>query len=291
MQPQFMRVPALVLAALLLWPTAAVAKEARIALVIGNGDYTFSPLPNPTNDAKLMSRTLRGLGFDVIEALDTTQKEMKKAVRGFGKKLDAAGKDGVGLFFYAGHGVQVKGANYLIPVDADIETEGDVDIESINAQSVLSMMEFSGARLSFVIMDACRNNPFKRSFRSGTRGLAKMEAPTGSLIAYATAPGDVAADGTDINSPYTSALSRMMNTPGLSVERMFREVRNSVRMETKNKQTPWESSSLTGGDFYFNQAATARRCSGNPSRTARTRRPSRPIWKSTPAASSLPWPA
>ena len=118
------------------------------------------------------------------------------------------------------------------------------------------MMEFSGVRLSFVIMDACRNNPYKRSFRSSTRGLAKMEAPTGSLIAYATAPGDVAADGKGKNSPYTAALTKMMNRPGLSVERMFREVRNIVREKTKNAQTPWESSSLTGGDFYFNDGGT-----------------------------------
>lgn len=229
--------------------------EKRVALVIGNSDYAFAPLANPKNDALLMSQTLKGLGFDVITAIDASQKGMKKSIKTFGKKLDAAGKDGVGLFFYAGHGVQVKGANYLIPTDAQIETEGDVDIDAINAQSVLSMMEFSGTRLNFVIMDACRNNPYKRSFRSATRGLAKIEAPTGSLIAYATAPGDVAADGKGANSPYTTALSRMMNTPGLSVERMFREVRNSVRKDTNNKQTPWESSSLTGGDFYFKSGA------------------------------------
>jgi uncharacterized caspase-like protein len=225
--------------------------EKRIALVIGNSSYTFAPLPNPENDADLMSRTLKGLGFDVITAINATQKNMKKSIKAFGKKLNTAGREGVGLFFYAGHGVQVRGANYMIPTDAQIETEGDVDIDAINAQSVLSMMEFSGAQLSFIIMDACRNNPFKRSFRSATRGLAKMEAPTGSLIAYATAPGDVASDGTGSNSPYTIALAKLMKTPGLSVERMFREVRNNVRSDTNDKQTPWESSSLTGGDFYF----------------------------------------
>ncbi len=230
--------------------------EKRVALVIGNSAYAFAPLPNPRNDAKLMARTLKDLGFEVIETLDASHREMKVAIRSFGKKLDAAGKDGVGLFFYAGHGVQVKGANYIIPVDAAIETEGDVDIEAINTQSVMSMMEYSGARLSFVILDACRNNPFKRSFRSATRGLAKMDAPTGSLIAYATGPGDVAADGDGANSPYTKALSRMMKQPGMPVERMFREVRNSVRNETGNQQTPWESSSLVGGDFFFKPGNT-----------------------------------
>ena len=229
--------------------------EKRVALVIGNSAYKYAPLPNPKNDAELMAKTLKGLGFDVITVVNASQKSMKKSVRKFGKKLDAAGKEGVGLFFYAGHGVQVRGANYLIPTDAQIETEGDVDIEAINAQSILSMMEFSGASLSFVIMDACRNNPFKRSFRSGTRGLAKMEAPTGSLVAYATAPGEVAADGIGKNSPYTTALARMMTRPGLSVERMFREVRNSVLQKTNSKQTPWESSSLVGGDFYFSRVS------------------------------------
>jgi uncharacterized caspase-like protein len=243
------------IAVMALFSGQAALAEKRIALVIGNSDYTFAPLSNPKNDASLMTETLKGLGFEVITAINATQKGMKKSIKSFGKKLNSAGQDGVGLFYYAGHGVQVNGANFLIPTDAQIETEADVDIDAINAQSVLSMMEYSGARLSFVIMDACRNNPFKRSFRSGARGLAKMEAPTGSLIAYATAPGDVASDGTGNNSPYTTALVQKMNTPGLSVERMFREVRNSVRSETKNSQTPWESSSLTGGDFYFNRNA------------------------------------
>ena len=162
----------------------------------------------------------------------------------------------VGLFFYAGHGVQVKGANYIIPVDAHIDKEGDVDIEAIDANSVMAMMEHSGAGLNFVILDACRNNPFSRGFRSATRGLAEMGAPTGSFIAYATSPGDVAADGEGSNSPYTMALTKAMLKPGISVERMFRNVRNDVRAMTNNDQTPWESSSLIGDDFFFNTAAT-----------------------------------
>lgn len=231
----------------------SVFAEIRNALVIGNGSYQqVGALSNPTNDAALMSSTLKGLGFNVIEVIDATQVEMKRAVRDFGTALNTAGREGIGLFYYAGHGVQVGGANYIIPVDAVIDKEGDVDIEAINANSVLSMMEFSSARLSFVILDACRNNPYSRGFRSSTRGLAKMNAPTGSMIAYATSPGDVAVDGAGKNSPYTASLVSAMTESGVPIEKMFRNVRNDVRSMTNNKQTPWESSSLIGDDFYFN---------------------------------------
>ena len=226
--------------------------EARVALVIGNGAYeNVSRLTNPPNDARLMERTLKDLGFDVVSAVDTTQKGIKRAVKRFGERLEAGGKDAVGLCFYAGHGVQVKGVNYLIPIDADIRDEGDVDIEAVSANSILSRMEHSGARLSFVILDACRNNPFGGFGRSADRGLARMDAPAGSLVAYATSPGDVAADGTGQNSPYTAALAHMMKRPGLTVEQMFRSVRNILHERTGERQTPWESSSLTGGDFFF----------------------------------------
>lgn len=178
--------------ALMTSPDLAQAQK-RVALVIGNGAYgSIGALSNPPNDARLMAGTLRELGFEVIEKIDASQKTMKRAVRDFGTLLQNGGDDVVGLFFYAGHGVQVKGANYIIPVDAQIDKEGDVDIEAIDANSVMAMMEHSGAGLNFVILDACRNNPFSRGFRSATRGLAEMGAPTGSFIAYATSPGDVA---------------------------------------------------------------------------------------------------
>lgn len=230
--------------------------EKRVALVIGNSNYKVAPLANPVNDAKLMVKTLRGLGFDVLESMDADQQDMKLAVTEFGDKLEAAGKDAVGLFYYAGHGIQVGGTNYLIPIGANINREKDVDTFAVSANAVLRNMEFAGNRVNIVIMDACRNNPFKRSFRSADRGLAKMNAATGTLIGYATAPGEVAADGDGANSPYTLALSRSMNTPGLTVERMFKQVRNDVRAETDNQQTPWEASSLTGADFYFKGGAS-----------------------------------
>lgn len=244
-----------VLAVLLLASGHAWA-EKRVALVIGNSAYRNAPLANPVNDAKLMATTLRGLGFDVLESLDVDQRALKRAVTKFGDKLEAAGKDAVGLFYYAGHGVQIGGTNYLIPIGAEINREKDVDIEAVSANAVLANMEFAGNRVNIVIMDACRNNPYKRSFRSAARGLAEMSATAGTLIAYATGPGDVAADGSGANSPYTLALSRAMNTSGLTVERMFKQVRNAVRTETNERQTPWESSSLTGADFYFTPKAS-----------------------------------
>ena len=241
--------------AMLAAPAAAVK---RIALVIGNGAYEkVGALTNPPNDARLIARTLRGLGFEVIERIDADQKTMKRALRDFGYKLDAAGDDGVGLFYYAGHGLQVNGRNYLIPTSADIQRENDVGIEAVAADSVLETMEYARNRLNIVIMDACRNNPYKRGFRSATRGLAKIQATRGTLIAYATAPGNVAADGAGDNSPYTEALARAMNTPGLTVERMFKRVRNDVVKATNERQVPWESSSLVGADFYFKGGAAS----------------------------------
>lgn len=232
-------------------PAAAVA-EKRIALVIGNGAYeATSPLVNPPNDARLMTKTLEGLGFEVVSAVDADRTKMLRSIQEFGRRLKTHGKDAIGLFYYAGHGVQVKGRNYLLPVDSLIEDEGDVDIHGVTAGSILSRMEFSGARLNFVILDACRNNPFRGFSRSAERGLARMDAPAGSLVAYATSPGDVAADGTGRNSPYTAALARNMKKPGLTVEQMFRRVRNLVIEKTNEDQTPWESSSLTGDDFFF----------------------------------------
>jgi hypothetical protein len=245
-----------VLTLLLLASTQSLAGK-RVALVIGNGAYgtAIGALKNPPNDANLMINTLHQLEFDVIESINVDQKAMKRAIKSFGKKLSAAGEDAVGLFYYAGHGVQVNGTNYLIPLNIEIETEADVDIEAVSADSVQEQMAYAGNRVNIVILDSCRNNPFKRSFRSVSRGLAKMEATKGTLIAYATAPGDVAADGAGTNSPYTTALSRAMLTPGLTVERMFKKVRNDVVMTTDDKQVPWESSSLTGADFYFKGGA------------------------------------
>ena len=231
--------------------------EPRVALVIGNSAYETGPLRNPINDARIMAATLRDLGFDVIERLDVDQKAMKRAVGDFGDRLEVAGKAAVGLFYYAGHGVQTEGINYMIPVKADIERERDVDIEAVSANAVLRTMAFAGNRVNIVVMDACRNNPYARSFRSSVRGLARMDAAQGTLIAYATSPGNVAADGDGANSPYTAALVEALRTPGLTVEKMFKAARNRVVAMTDGRQVPWESSSLTGADLYLAAAPAA----------------------------------
>src|SRR5438477_4289763 len=191
-----------------LWPTAALALDSRIALVIGNSEYPSGPLPNPANDAKLMADTLHGVGFEVLLRRNADQTTMKRAIQEFGAQLEKGGPGAVGLFYYAGHGVQLNGLNYLIPTTAQIEREGDVEIEAVSADWVLEQMRYARNRLNIVILDACRNNPFVRSMRSANHGLAVMDAPAGILIAYSTAPGTVAADGSGRNSPYTAALSR-----------------------------------------------------------------------------------
>ena len=220
----------------------------RVALVIGNGAYTNAPpLKNPPNDARDMAATLRALGFDVTNGMNVNQRDMKRLIREFGQKLKTGGS---GLFYYAGHGVQSKGRNYLIPVDANITSEAEVEDSGVDVSLVLNFMDDAQNGLNIVILDACRNNPFSRSFRSASDGLAQVDAPTGTLIAYATAPGRVASDGTGQNGLYTSELLKQMRVAGLSATEMFMRVRAEVMKQTANKQVPWEASSLVG-TFYF----------------------------------------
>ncbi len=250
-----MRFLQIILAAILAFGFGGLpaAAEPRVALVIGNSAYgeEMGALPNPANDAALIAKALRKVGFAVIEVTDASQKKMKRAIVDFGQKLTDAGPGTTGLFFYAGHGVQVAGENYLIPVEAQIRREGDVEVEAVPANMVLKQMDFSGSQVSIVILDACRNNPLARSLRSATRGLAEIsDRPTGSFIAYSTAPGQTAADGTGRNSPYSSALAEAIQTPGLGIEEVFRTVRGKVIAATDQQQVPWDASSLTA-PFYF----------------------------------------
>src|SRR6267378_7197775 len=224
------------------------ATTRRLALVMGNGAYTNAPpLKNPPNDARDMAANLKTLGFDVSSGVNVSQREMKRLIREFGQKLKAGGN---GLFYYAGHGVQARGHNYIIPVDADIQSEADVEDSGVDVGLVLNYMDDAQNGLNIVILDACRNNPFSRSFRSANEGLAQVDAPTGTLIAYATAPGRVAADGAGDNGLYTSELLKAMSLPGLSATEMFMRVRAEVLKQTGSKQVPWEASSLVG-NFYF----------------------------------------
>lgn len=231
----------------------AYAKEQRLALVIGNSSYQSAPLKNPANDAADIAKTLRGLGFQVTLKQNQGREAMAQAIREFGNQLK---RGGTGLFYYAGHGMQVKGRNYLIPVDADIQSEDEVPYRSIDVNELLAKMESARNRINLVILDACRNNPFARSFRSSAQGLAQMEAPVGTLIAFATAPGSVAADGQGRNGLYTQHLLSAMNQPGLKIEDVFKRVRAGVRKDSGNRQVPWENTSLEG-DFYFQQPGQA----------------------------------
>ena len=228
-------------------PTGNAQQQKRVALVIGNSAYQgASKLKNPVNDAKAMSDALNGLGFQVIEVTDASQKEMNRAITAFGEKLNS---DTAALFFYAGHGLQVRGKNYLVPIDAKINSESGVSSETVNVDTVLEQLNVSS--LSIVILDACRNNPFERSFRKmGGGGLAQMDAPKGSFIAYATAPGKTASDGDGKNGLFTQELLKQINTPGASLETVFKRVRANVSKATGDAQMPWDSSSMTG-DFYF----------------------------------------
>ena len=228
------------------------ASARRVALVIGNADYQVSPLKNPVNDAVDMKEVLEKVGFEVILRTNADKGKMLKAIDAFAKKLKTAE---AGLFFYAGHGMQINGANYLIPVHSHITSETDVEYAGVHAGRVLGKMEGAGTKVNIVILDACRDNPFKRSFRTTKKGLARMDAPVGSIIAYATAPGSMAADGESRNGLYTSHLLRLIPRQGLSINELFMAVRKGVLAETNSAQVPWEESSLTGKFFLAGGAA------------------------------------
>jgi uncharacterized caspase-like protein len=226
----------------------AMVKERRLALVIGNSAYIAAPLRNPVNDATDFAAALIDSGFEVTRLENANLREMRSALRDFGDRLKKQG--GVGLFYFAGHGMQVKGRNYLVPVAAQIEREDEVEFESLDANLVLEKLDSAGNRFNIVVLDACRNNPFARSFRSSTQGLAQMDAPSGAVVAFATSPGSVASDGGGRNGLYSQHLIDSIRRPGLKIEEVFKQVRAAVRRDSSGKQTPWESTSLEG-DFYF----------------------------------------
>ena len=240
-------------------------QEARVALVIGNGAYKDAPLRNPVNDAQAMANAVKACGFTVTRLENATRSQMREAIRAFGAKI---AEGGVGLFYYAGHGMQVKGRNYLIPVGADIAQEDEVEGEAVEVDAVLAKMETARNRLNILILDACRDNPFGRSFRSSQHGLATMDAPTGTYVAFATAPGKTAADGSGANGMYTHALLRQLKNPGLRLEDVFKRTRAEVLEASGQKQTPWENSSIVG-DFYFLQGSAPTPIT-NPSNTTAT---------------------
>lgn len=228
-------------------PASPLATNRRIALIVGNSAYTASPLSNPVNDATDMASTLSSMGFEVILRTNVTRAQLRAAVREFGEVLR---RKEVGLFYFAGHGVESKGRNFLIPVGANMASEFELEDEAVDANSVLRAMEDAGSPTSIMILDACRDNPFARSWRSGSRGLAQMTAPVGSFIAFATSPGAVAADGTGRNGTFTKHLLSSLRHADLDIDRVFTRVTAGVAQETGKRQVPWKSSSLTGA-FSF----------------------------------------
>ena len=225
------------------------ADARRVALVMGNSNYAHTvSLDNPVNDAKLMAARLKSTGFEVTTVLDADLGTMKRAMLVFGRSLRSDTE--ASLFYYAGHGVQVRGENYLLPTSVNMTSDDEVDLEAININSFLRVMNSSESKINIVILDSCRNNPFSASFRSATRGLAPVLAPKGTYIAYATAPGDIAYDGGGEHSYYTRALADAITIPGLEIAKVFRTVRRSVFVKTQERQVPWESSSIIG-EFYF----------------------------------------
>ena len=275
------------LASAVLSPADAVA-EKRVALVVGNSAYQHvTRLANPLNDARLMAQTLQTLGFTLIGG--GAQTELDKAgfddvVQRFGRELQGAD---VGLFFYAGHGVQVRGSNYLIPVTANPTREADVDFQMVDVALVLRQMEGAGTKLNLVLLDACRNNPFGgRGLRTASSGLAHMQAPEGTLISYATQPGSVAQDGVGANSPYSKALAETMRKSGLDIFQAFNQVGLAVKRATANQQQPWVSSSPIDGNFYFAGGLKQQGEAGAPAAVADPCASAEAHWRSVEAIGS-----
>ncbi|OTE95677.1 hypothetical protein BCS42_06965 [Crenothrix sp. D3] len=224
--------------------------EQRVALVIGNSAYQFTgALPNPVNDARDIAQVLEKLKFKVILKTDASLEVMADAIYQFGENLKGGG---VGLFYYSGHGLQVKGENYLLPVDANLMREDDIKRKAINANDVMEKMGEGKSHLNLVFMDACRNNPFPSSTRAVSRGLIGMNAPNGTLVVFSTNPGNVAADGSGRNGTYTKHLLEQMSQPKLEIGMMLRKVRTAVKEDTGGQQVPWENGSIEG-EFFFNE--------------------------------------
>jgi Caspase domain len=223
------------------------------ALVVGNGAYRgCGPLKNPVNDAEDIAAKLTSYGFHVLVAMDATRVEMDKQLREF---KDLLATNELGLFFFAGHGMQIEGTNYLLAVDTDTSSELDAKHSSLSLDKFIDTMAKSNASMKIVILDACRNNPWERAWHRdvATRGLASVYAPKGTIIGFATSPGEVAEDGLGRNGTYTAALLQHIDTADCSIETMFKRVRNTVAAETRGKQTSWEHTSLSG-EFYFNMS-------------------------------------
>ncbi|MBJ7405831.1 MAG: caspase family protein [Bradyrhizobium sp.] len=238
-------------------PTALQGPEQRVALVIGNANYRNAPqLANPDDDAQSIAQFLNSAGFEVVAATDLTQDDMLRVVQDFSAKVASRGPNTVAMVYYAGHGVQLAGENYLVPVDAKVSSPTELVNNSVRLVDVMSTLETIPSRMRIVILDACRNNPFPEVNDAG-RGLAIVDAPNGSIVGYSTAPGTEALDGTDGHSPYTQAFLKVAREPNVPIEQLFKRVRLQVNQTTSGAQIPWESSSLTSDFTFFGDTAVA----------------------------------
>lgn len=247
-----------VIAAAVLFSCSAAFAESRVALVIGQSAYkAVTPLPNPANDAKAMAAMLTDAGFEVQSASDLTQNELRAKLSAFAATVAAKGPDTTSLVFYAGHGVQVDGENYLMPVDIDPKREIDVTLQAVRLNDILNTLNALPSKSRIILLDACRNNPFP-AISKAPRGLAhvdvKFGAP-GTMLSFSTAPGAEAEDGSGANSPYTTALLKAGREPGIPIEEAFKRVRLDVNLATQGRQTPWESSSLVSDFRFFGTSA------------------------------------
>lgn len=234
-------------------PSAAPAQEARTALIIGNANYSYARLENPTNDARDMADALRGAGFEVILKTDADQGTMKDGIRSFGSALKTKG--GVGLLFFSGHGVQAQGENYILPLGERPTSEDSLKSGAVTAAEAVDAMAAARNALNIVILDACRDNPLS-SVSGAARGLSRIDSSSHLFVSFATSPGEVALDGTGRNSPYTKHLKAAVSTANLTLEDTFKRTLKGVYQETGGKQQPWISSSFFG-DFMFRPGANA----------------------------------
>jgi hypothetical protein len=245
----------MVLTAGILWGSQAAVAENRIALVIGQSSYrAVVALPNPANDAKAVSQLLGEAGFEVLSAANLSQSEMREKISDFAVQVAAKGPDTIALLFYAGHGLQIDGENFLVPVDVDPKREADIPLQAVRLNDILNTLASVPSKMRIMLLDACRNNPFPAINQSAGHGLAIVDArigAPGTFVSFSTSPGAEAEDGSGADSPYTSALLLAAKEPGLSIEDTFKRVRVSVNKATDGRQTPWDSSSLTDEFRFF----------------------------------------
>jgi hypothetical protein len=255
----------LLLCGLLLFPqisiTDAASAESRVALVVGQSAYRAVPaLPNAANDAKRMAELLGSAGFDVIAAPDLSQNDMRQTISAFAAKVAASGPETVALVFYAGHGLQIDGENYLVPVDVDPKREADIPLQAVRLNDLMNTLGALPTRMRIFMLDACRNNPFPALNQTAGHGLASVDTKagaSGSFISFSTSPGSEAEDGADADSPYTTAVLSVAKQPNLTIEEAFKRVRVAVNQATDGRQVPWESSSLTSDFRFFGDAGSA----------------------------------